>query len=222
MNAMRDIAILVAKDLRIEVRGGHTVALLSVLGVLFVTILGLGLAAPGGGVVVNAGSLLWVAYLFGGALCFEKTMSADQRDDALAGLLLAPVDRGVLFFAKWIANLLLMIAIAAVVTFAAFIFLDLRIAASPAQFLRIVLLGLAGFAAVGTLFSGVLASTRMHGGMLAVVILPLCLPLVLTSTRLLNEPAAGGLAGFGESILVAFNIVFVSAGFLTFDLLLEG
>jgi heme exporter protein B len=221
MNVLRDIAVLVAKDLRIEVRGGHTVALLSVLGVLFVTILGLGISAPNG-VVVNAGSLLWVAYLFGGALCFEKTMAADQRDDALAGLLLAPIDRGVLFFAKWIANLLLMIVIASVVTLAAVIFLDLHIGASPGQFMRIVLLGLAGFAAVGTLFSGVLASTRMHGGMLAVVILPLCLPLVLTSTRLLSDPGAGGPGGLGESILVAFNVVFVGAGFLTFDLLLEG
>jgi ABC-type transport system involved in cytochrome c biogenesis permease component len=186
-----------------------------------VTILGLGISAPNG-VVVNAGSLLWVAYLFGGALCFEKTMAADQRDDALAGLLLAPIDRGVLFFAKWIANLLLMIVIASVVTLAAVIFLDLHIGASPGQFMRIVLLGLAGFAAVGTLFSGVLASTRMHGGMLAVVILPLCLPLVLTSTRLLSDPGAGGPGGLGESILVAFNVVFVGAGFLTFDLLLEG
>ena len=224
MNTIKDIALLVAKDLRIESRTRGTVAMLSILGVLFVAVLGLGLGANGKGETLNAGGggVLWVAYLFGGALCFEKTIGFDQRDDALGAMLMAPVGRGVIFFAKWIANLLLMLVIASVVTLVAMLLLGVRVAASPLDFVRVVALGLAGFAAVGTLFSGMLASTRVNGGMLAVLILPLCLPLVLTSARLLNEPAAAGASGLGESILIAFNIVFVGAGYLTFDLLLEG
>ncbi|MBS0196181.1 MAG: heme exporter protein CcmB [Planctomycetes bacterium] len=221
MNALRDIALLVAKDLRVEARGRYTLPLLCVLGILFVTVLGLGLASRGDGVGPNAGAVLWVAYLFGGALCFEKTMAVDHRDDALAALLMTPIDRGVLFVSKWIANVLLLSVVAAVVTAASLLFLGLKVNASPSVFIRVTVLGLAGFAAVGTLFSGVVATTRMHGGLLAAVVFPLCLPLVLASARLLNDPQSIGVFGLGESVLVAFDLVFLAVGWLTFDLLLE-
>ena len=34
-----------------------------------------------------ATAVLWVAYLFAGVLCFEKTMGVERQDSALAGLL---------------------------------------------------------------------------------------------------------------------------------------
>lgn len=55
---------------------------------------GLGPAARRGSAAATA--VLWVAYLFAGVLCFEKTMAVERQDRALTGLLLAPVDRGVI------------------------------------------------------------------------------------------------------------------------------
>lgn len=218
MNAIRDIALLAAKDLRVEVRGRHCLPLLCVLAVLLVTVLGL--AAPSGSGLAP-GAVLWVACLFGGALCFEKTMAADQRDDALAALLLTPVDRGVIFIARWLVNLLLLSVVAAVVTGAAVLMLRMRVEGSPVAFARVVLLGLAGFAAVGTLFSAVAVSSRLGSGLLAALIFPMCLPIVLVSSRLLGGAGAEGPAGTGESLLVAFDVVFVAVGWLTFELVLE-
>ena len=36
-----------------------------------------------------APAVLWVAYLFAGVLCFDKTMGLERQDGALAGLLLS-------------------------------------------------------------------------------------------------------------------------------------
>jgi heme exporter protein B len=103
---------LIAKDLRIEARGRQTMSIVLVLGVLIIVVLGIGFGAGSGGGAgapvtgFQATAILWVAYLFGGVLCFEKTMDVERRDDALAGLLMTPVDRGVIFAAKLLTNLM--------------------------------------------------------------------------------------------------------------------
>ena len=116
--ALRQLLLLVGKDLRIEARSRQTLGLVMTLGILIVVVLGLGLGpqltGEAGGYAASA--VLWVAYLFGGVMCFEKTMATERQDGGLAGLLLAPVDRGVIFAAKLVTNLLLMGALAAVVT----------------------------------------------------------------------------------------------------------
>ena len=46
-------------------------------------------------------------------------------------------------------------------------------------------LGMLGFAAVGTLFAAVVSSSRLQGGLLALVVFPLTLPLVIASTHMM-------------------------------------
>ena len=118
MTTLRHIAILVEKDIRIEARGRQTIGLVMMLGVLIVVVLALGLGPEAGAGVapIQATAILWVAYLFAGAMCFEKTMGVERQDDALAGLLLAPVDRGLIYVGKLIANLALMLGVAITVT----------------------------------------------------------------------------------------------------------
>ena len=67
------VACLVAKDLRIETRNRQTLGLVAVLGILIITVLGLGLGTQNNIPGFSATAVLWVAYLFSGVLCFEKT-----------------------------------------------------------------------------------------------------------------------------------------------------
>jgi heme exporter protein B len=96
---------LLAKDLRIESRSRQTMNLVLVLGILIIVVLGLGLGAQTQSAAINATTVLWVAYLFSGVLCFEKTMAIERCDDVLAALLMAPLDRGVIYLAKLASNL---------------------------------------------------------------------------------------------------------------------
>ncbi|MHC4775737.1 MAG: heme exporter protein CcmB, partial [Planctomycetota bacterium] len=86
---LRQVALLMAKDLRIEARGRQTMGLVVVLGILIIVVLGLGLGAGRPISGFEATAILWVAYLFSGVLCFEKTFAVERSDDALAGLLAA-------------------------------------------------------------------------------------------------------------------------------------
>ncbi len=221
MSAVRHMALLVAKDLRIESRGRETLGLVLVLGILIVVVLSLGLGSGAGASGLQATSILWVAYLFAGVLCFEKTMAIERQDDALAALLLAPLDRGAIYLAKLAANLALLGAVVLVVTPVAIVLFRFDLSAAPLGFAGVLALAMLGFAAVGTLFSAAVSSSRLQGGLLALLVFPLTLPLVIASGRLMTGLFGGGDVSGGLGILLAFDVVFVVASWLVFEFLLE-
>lgn len=219
----RQVLLLVAKDLRIEARSRQTLGLVVILGLLIVVVLGLGLGAQENVAGFSATAVLWVAYLFAGVLCFEKTMAVERTDGAMAALLLAPIDRGVIYAAKLLSNLALTVAVALIVTPAGVLFFSFDLSAAPLTFAGVVGISMVGFAAVGTLFASVVSSSRLQGGLLALMIFPVALPLVIVSTRLLNRifRDGQGLDGQTLGILIAFDVIFITTSWLVFDLVLE-
>lgn len=217
------IVLLVGKDLRIEAKGRQTIGLVVVLGVLIIVVLGLGLGAGRPVSGFGATAILWVTYLFGGVLCFEKTMAVERMDDALAGLLVAPVDRGVIYASKLLTNLALIFGLALVVTPVAIMLFRFDLAGHGGAFALVMTLGVTGFAAVGTLFSAAVSSTRLQGGLLAMLVFPLSLPVVIVSTQLMRKVFEGdpNLSVAGLGMLVAFDVIFLVVSWLVFELVLE-
>ena len=221
--AFAQVGMLIAKDLRIESRNRQTLGLVAVLGILIITVLGLGLGAQNNVAGFSATAVLWVAYLFSGVLCFEKTMAVERNDGVLAALLMAPIDRGVIYVAKLVSNLVLILAVAAVVTPAGVLFFGFDLSAAPGTFAGVMALSILGFAAVGTLFAAMVSSTRLQGGLLAMMIFPITLPLVMVSTQLLMKTFRDGVApSFGAvGVLVAFDVIFLVVSWLVFEWVLE-
>jgi len=220
---LRQVALLTMKDLRIEARGRQTISLVAVLGTLIIAVLGLGLGPEGRVGGAGATAILWVAYLFGGVLSFEKTMAVEREEAAMAALLLAPVDRGVIYLGKLIGNLALMLALAAVITPVAVLLFGFDLSAAPLAFAAVMVISMIGFAAVGTLFAAAVASTRLQGGLLALLVFPVSLPLVVASTQVLVSVFRDGepLGGLGLAVLVAFDAVFLVTSWLVFECILE-
>jgi heme exporter protein CcmB len=214
---------LIAKDLRIEARNRQTLGLVMVLGILIITVLGLGLGTQNNVNGFSATAVLWVAYLFSGVLCFEKTMAVERNDAVLSALLMAPIDRGVIYLAKLLGNLVLILAVAAVITPAGVLFFGFDLSAAPGTFAGVMALSILGFAAIGTLFAAMVSSSRLQGGLLAMMIFPITLPLVLVSTQLMMRTFRDGLAPSAASIgvLVAFDLIFLTVSWLVFEWVLE-
>jgi heme exporter protein B len=223
LRVLKQIMLLTGKDLRIEARSRQTLGLVIMLGILIIVVLGLGLGAQGDAPAFIATAILWVAYLFGGVLCFEKTMAVERHDGALAGLLAAPIDRGVIFAGKLLSNLALMFMLACVVTPVAIVLFNFDLSAAPGGFIIVTVLSMIGFAAVGTLFSAATSSTSLQGGLLAILVFPICLPLVVTSTNMLIGLFAEGrpLDAQGLGILFAFDGVYLIVSWLAFERILE-
>lgn len=106
------------------------------------------------------------------------------------------------------------------------LFFGFDLSAAPFGFLAVIAVSMVGFAAVGTLFSALVSSSRLQGGLLALLVFPLTLPLVVASTRTLNrlvaEGAAGNpFAGSGFAIVLAFDALFLAVSWLAFEWVIE-
>jgi len=113
--------------------------------------------------------------------------------------------------------------VAVVVTPVGVLFFGFDLSAAPFTFLIVMGLGIFGFAAVGTLFAAVVSSTRLQGGLLAMMVFPITLPLVLASTQMMlrtfRDGQSPGVGGIG--VLAAFDVIFLIVSWLVFEWVLE-
>jgi heme exporter protein B len=212
------------KDLLIELRTKETLASLLLLGLLTLVVLSFAFdpttpmrdaAAPG---------VLWVALIFAGTLGMNRSLLRERDNDCLHGLLLAPVDRGTIYLAKTGANFLFMLAAQMVLVPVFIFFFNLPMNATIARLAPVLLLGLLGFAAVGTLFAAVSLRTRAREVMLPLLMLPLAAPLLIAGIQASAQLLAGQpLAAVAHwlRLLVAFDVVFLVVGWLAFEYVVE-
>jgi heme exporter protein B len=100
-----------------------------------------------------SGGVLWMTFLFSGALILNRSFAREQQNDCLDALLASPLTGSALWFGKALANFVLLIAVAAF-SFPLFGALyNLTWARSPGWSPLVTLLGAWGISVVGTMFS---------------------------------------------------------------------
>lgn len=206
--------VLVRKDLAIEGRAREALPAMVVGGLLFVAML-----AMGGGVgrsVEGVASALWAGCLVSCVLGVERGMAIERQGGALAGVLLTPVDRGTVFLAKLVSNLVLLGISSLIVSLLGMGLFGLSLGGGVWGFAGAMGLGLIGLAAVGTLFAATLGGSAGRRGLLVLLVLPLCIPVVVASIRVSVLLATDG-GGPGLGVLLAFDVVYVVAGWLAFE-----
>jgi len=179
------------------------------------------MVAQAGGAFIGA-VLLW-DILFRGQIGFSVSFLEEMWSRNLGNLMMTPLRPSEL-----VASLMVMsivrVAIGLVpVTFLAILFFGFNLSASPLGFLFVIALSMFGFAAVGTLFSALVSSSRLQGGLLALVVFPLTLPLVISSNQVMVRLSDGSnpFGGAAFALVIAFDVVFVIASWLTFEWVIE-
>lgn len=230
MSLIARTAHIACKDLLVCLRTPGSIASVYVLGVLIVVVPALGLG-PGGfatGIGKSAGAtaILWTAYLFAGVMCFERTMRVEAFDGAIDALRMSPVPSGVLFLGKFLANLLILVLLACVISLAGVVLLRVDLSEGLGAYAGVTALGLVGIAAVGTLFSAGLCTTGVRGDLLGLLSMPLLLPMVLLSSRVLEQLAENP-AQAGETpwklvgAMIAADVLYLTVGWVGFEVALE-
>jgi len=215
---------LIWKDLQIELRTKETVTSLFMLGLLILLVLSFAFdptselreeAAPG---------VLWVAVIFSGVLGINRSLVRESENQCLQGLLLAPIDRGTIFLAKTIGNFIVMTAAQFIVLPIFVIFFNLPFLLTIERLTPILLLGILGFSAIGTLFAAISLGTRAREVMLPLLMLPLATPLFLAGVQASAHLLSGApLASASNwiNLLLAFDLLFLVVGWLGFEYVVE-
>ena len=121
-----------------------------------------------------APGLIWVVMVFAGTLGLNRSFAAEQDQGSFEGLMMAVPELSVIYLAKMITNLLMMFGLAIlVIPIYSLLYnqslFDLR-------FFGILMLGVWGYSAAGTLISSMTVQTRMRDLLLPVLLFPLLLP----------------------------------------------
>ncbi|HIF96672.1 MAG TPA: cytochrome C biogenesis protein [Myxococcales bacterium] len=166
--------------------------------------------------------LLWTAYIFAALLGLNRSFALELENDALAGLALAPGNRGWIFLGKAAANWVL-ISIVQVLTagvFAVFYRVDLMPALPGLA--AVIGLGTVGIAAAGTLLAAMAVRTGFREVLLPILLLPALFPILAGAVEGSLAAVAGGPVPFESlQLLIVVDGVYLVVAFLGFDYVLD-
>jgi heme exporter protein B len=216
----RQISWLVQKDLVSAYRARRVWPETFQLGVLVAILFGLQIELPGEHQRRIAGVLLWFAILFASLPTLERSFASEREDDCLDGLFVAPVSRTAVYLAKLLVNLIVLSTLEVLLIPLWVALLGVPLLAAPAAMALVAILATLGIAAVGTLLSAILSGLGPRTGGLALLILPLLLPVMLAAseaTRLIEEHDFGLAWWRWVGLLASFAVVFITAGCVLFE-----
>lgn len=216
---------IVWKDVLVERRSKETVNAVLFFSVLLLFVFEFTIGADRDRLAAVLPGLLWLAVLLAGLLGLGRGFVLERDNDCWEALLLTPGDKGAIYVGKLIGNLLLMALVEVVVVALFSLFMNVDIGRALPGLVVILALGTIGIAAVGTLFGAMTSHVRARELLFPVLLLPVLVPVLLATVKstealLLGEPL--GAVAHWVKLLAAADVIYVVAGLLTFDAVLEG
>lgn len=166
-----------------------------------------------------AAGILWLALVFSGILAFGRIYQIEMENSAFEGLLLVAQNRSAIYLGKMLGASVVMLLVEIVLVPVMGVLYDLDLHGGIGILMLACVLGTIGFAAVGALYGALTMSLRAREVLLPLLLLPVTVPILLGAVKATGVALNGGhgdLAVWLE-LLVAFDIVFVTAGLLTFE-----
>ena len=224
MAGWRAAGAILAKDLRLELRRVETVGTMVVFAVLVATMFVFaGDPTPQDLRRLGPGAL-WVSLLFAGAIGFGRWFAQEERNQALQGLLVSPVDRAALFAGKWAGATLFLLGIECALVPVTLTMYQLDMRGAWGELALLLVTVTIGYSALGTFFAAVAARTTAGELLLPILLFPLSVPLLLSGAEGGQALVEGGrMADYWSwlSLAVAFDVIFGTVCTLAFEYVIE-
>ena len=224
MTVLAQFAALTAKDLRLELRRKENFITVAFFAILILMVFTLALGPTVTRQKELAPGLIWIAFIFASVLAVGNAFHKEEANATLEGLLLAPVDRGVIYLSKVAGNVVLILGVHTILVPLFFVLFNVDRWALLPSMAVVLVLATVGFAAVGTLLAAVTHAVRAREVLVPLLLLPLAVPLILGAVRSTEVLFMG--AGLAEAarwvkLMVAFDALFLASGYLAFEYVVE-
>jgi heme exporter protein B len=219
---LKAVRAVIWKDLTAEWRTRENLTSMLVFALLVVLIFNFALELDIQAQESLSAGILWVTFIFAGTIGLNRSMATEKDRGCLDGLLLAPVDRSVIYFGKVIGNMIFMLLVEIIILpIYSFLF---QVAVFQSGLLLVILLGSFGYVAVGTLLATMVIQVRTRDIMLPILLFPLTLPVVIAAVK-----ASQGfleLLPISEvstwlNLLIVYDLIFFAVAFMVFDYVVE-
>lgn len=220
---MRVMLAILWKDLVTEWRSRDRVVAMLVFSLLVVIVYHFALPeGTGSEIAVHAPGLLWVTFVFAALIGLNRSFAMELENDALAGLALAPVDRGWVFLGKAASNALLLGIVEALAAAAFGLVFDMDLTPHVGALAGVFALGTLGIAPVGTLFGAMAVRTRFREVLLPILLLPALFPVLAGAVAGTGELLRDGAPAFASiQLLLVVDGIYWIICFVGFDYVLD-
>ena len=216
------ILIILWKDLLIEFRTKDILISVLVFALLVVVLFNFAITPTPQVLATITPGMLWIAITFGGVLGLSRTVSAETVRDNIHGLMLAPVDRDIIFFGKMLSIFLFMLMVELVIFPVHSILFNLPIV--TIELIPVAILATLGIATVGTLMSAMAANTRSREMMLPLLFLPVISPVLIgavEASSLAMSSNVGNVSSPWIPLLGIFDIIFLVVCPIAFNTVIQ-
>jgi heme exporter protein B len=211
---------VIRKDLRLELRGGQSMLALLAMSMMVLVVLVFALDAARVRSADTAAGALWVAMVFSGLVGATRVLGAERENNAIRGLLLSPLDPATLYAAKLVAAFIFMAVAEIGAVILLVLFFNLEFSAALMRLAPVLMLGALGFAALATLLSAATGHTRAGDMILPILAVPMFVPALIAGVKASTAALMGApLASMSDwlRIMIAFDVLFITAGYLLFE-----
>ncbi|MEZ4518595.1 MAG: heme exporter protein CcmB [Chloroflexota bacterium] len=218
---------VVRKDLQIEFRTRQIISVMVMFSLVTIIMFNFAVGFTLDAARSSSTGLLWATVLLAATLGLNRSLATDRENQVFDALLIAPIPRNAIYLGKVISITLFMLLMELILVVLFTVFFNQPFYQLPV--ILMLVLGTIGFIAAGVLVTSMTIQTRARDVLLPVLLLPLSLPLVLpaaSATATYISAAAAGGATWGEVqsaflLVLAYDILMLAAGFLTYRFVVE-
>lgn len=168
--------------------------------------------------------ILWMTFVFASLLGMNRSFVYEVDKGCIQGLMIAPIDRVVIYISKFIVNVIFIGLVELIVLPIFSIFFDFDVLNSFWQIIAVLFFSTLGFAIIGTLFSAIAVNTRTREVMLPILHFPVSIPIIIGAVQATAAIFSG--KDWSEvwgwlRILIVFDIIFFIVALLTFEYIIE-
>ncbi len=223
MNGLRAFVYLAWKDIKIEFRGKQFLIASASFGILMLFITGMALDATSRLPAPWSAGLLWLNVFFTTAIALTRHDRKEEEFGAHYALRMIPVDRSVVFYAKWFSTFLFVLVAEIILVGAFFLIFNQPAPTVWWSFALALVGGTAGLTGTGTFLASLAAKSSMRDLVLPLLLFPVGIPLFLAVVKI----TAGALAAPGSvpvvwvEVLSAYDILAMLIPWLLYETLTE-
>ena len=220
----RRVRAIARKDLTTELRAKAGFNSVASLGVTILILLGLALGPDAEALRNAAVGAVWLATLFSSVLAFNRSFQVELESGALEPLLQYPGPRWTIFAGKLLGNMIFLTLMVAVVVIAGIVLFGVQIPAGWPSLLGVLALGMVGLVVLGTFYASMASRSRAREVLLPLLLFPMLVPVLIAATTASKALLGADVmheAGAWIRLLVAYDLVFLTATFIAFEHVIE-
>jgi len=217
-----DALVVAGKDLRIETRARVGLAQILPFGALVLVLFAFALDPQRRLLPHVAPGLFWIAVLLAAVLAVSRSFAVESEHGARDALRLSGIDGASVFLGKASAVALQLVLLEVVLLLGTFALYDVDVRGLEV-IVPAALAATVGIAATGCVYGILAAGLRVRETLVPLLVLPVTAPVLLGASRAFDEALSGntGDAWPWVQLLVVFAVVYVTAGIVAFESLLE-